>query len=188
MKAFVQKGIRAVKMDDIAQSLAISKRTLYEIYENKEILLYEGVKMFREQRQAALRKVIDESPSVMDVILLLYQQKVEEFRIVNPLFYADIERYPSVIGFLDKEKMASHQMVVAFMLRGVKEGFFRSDLDYELMTWFFNAISQSIMASQLYHKYSLEHIMYNLVVVPLRGICTQKGIEILDEFMKNHRN
>lgn len=35
MVAFAEKGIRAVKMDDIANSLSISKRTLYEIYGNK---------------------------------------------------------------------------------------------------------------------------------------------------------
>ena len=43
MKCFREKGIRAVRMDDIANELSISKRTLYEIYNNKEELLYEGV-------------------------------------------------------------------------------------------------------------------------------------------------
>ena len=32
MKAFAERGVKAVKMDDIAQMLSISKRTLYEIY------------------------------------------------------------------------------------------------------------------------------------------------------------
>ena len=36
MEEFTQKGVRAVKMDDIATRLSISKRTLYEIYSNKE--------------------------------------------------------------------------------------------------------------------------------------------------------
>ncbi|WP_306303127.1 TetR/AcrR family transcriptional regulator [Prevotella falsenii] len=40
---FFQNGIRKVKMDDIAAHLKISKRTLYEIYQNKEDLLYEVV-------------------------------------------------------------------------------------------------------------------------------------------------
>ena len=35
MKAFGEKGIRAVKMDDVAVYLGISKRTLYELYDNK---------------------------------------------------------------------------------------------------------------------------------------------------------
>lgn len=33
---FFQHGIRKVKMDDIANYLKISKRTLYELYQNKE--------------------------------------------------------------------------------------------------------------------------------------------------------
>ena len=39
MSLFKREGIKRVKMDDIAQALSISKRTLYETYENKEQLL-----------------------------------------------------------------------------------------------------------------------------------------------------
>ena len=46
--AFAEKGIRAVKMDDIARMLTISKRTLYEIYPNKEELLLECFKFTKE--------------------------------------------------------------------------------------------------------------------------------------------
>ena len=50
MALFTQHGVRAVKMDDVASSLAISKRTLYELYETKELLLYEGMKLYHSQR------------------------------------------------------------------------------------------------------------------------------------------
>ena len=40
MAAFYKNGIRAVKMNDIANALSISKRTLYELYKNKEDLLF----------------------------------------------------------------------------------------------------------------------------------------------------
>ena len=36
---FYRHGIRQVRMDDISNNLRISKRTLYEIYDNKEVLL-----------------------------------------------------------------------------------------------------------------------------------------------------
>ena len=44
MTEFLHKGVKSVKMDDIANTLAISKRTLYEIYSNKEELLLEAVR------------------------------------------------------------------------------------------------------------------------------------------------
>ena len=36
MSLFLEHGIRAVRMDDIANHLSISKRTLYEVFSNKE--------------------------------------------------------------------------------------------------------------------------------------------------------
>ena len=44
MSEFKAKGIKRVRMDDIAHQLGISKRTLYEVFSNKEQLLLEGVK------------------------------------------------------------------------------------------------------------------------------------------------
>ena len=40
-KAFAQRGIRQVKMDELASEMSISKRTLYELFGDKESLLME---------------------------------------------------------------------------------------------------------------------------------------------------
>lgn len=40
MHMFVSQGIKSVRMDDIAQQLGVSKRTLYEMFGDKEGLLY----------------------------------------------------------------------------------------------------------------------------------------------------
>ena len=53
---FAKHGIKAVKMDDISNELSISKRTLYEIYDNKELLLFECVKTRLEESE---RKTIE---------------------------------------------------------------------------------------------------------------------------------
>ena len=36
MQMFVSQGIKSVRMDDIAQQLGVSKRTLYELFGDKE--------------------------------------------------------------------------------------------------------------------------------------------------------
>ena len=40
---FSQYGIKSVSMDDVAKAAGISKRTLYESFEDKEPLLIEGI-------------------------------------------------------------------------------------------------------------------------------------------------
>ena len=69
MKAFAQRGVKAVKMDDIAQMLSISKRTLYEIYKDKEELLYQGVVQYDQNNRQYLAAFVEQASSVMDIII-----------------------------------------------------------------------------------------------------------------------
>ena len=74
MKLFVEQGVKAVKMDDVAQALTISKRTLYELYKDKEELLYQGILQFNEKHRNSMLAFIDEAPTVMDIIIELSRQ------------------------------------------------------------------------------------------------------------------
>ena len=49
MQEFSLRGLRDIKMDDMAHKLRISKRTLYEIYADKESLLLEGLQRHRQK-------------------------------------------------------------------------------------------------------------------------------------------
>ena len=40
---FSQYGVKSVSMDDIAHKMGISKRTIYESFKDKEMLLVEGI-------------------------------------------------------------------------------------------------------------------------------------------------
>lgn len=182
MTAFAKNGIKAVKMDDVAKMLGISKRTLYEVYENKEVLLYEGVKKFKQLRQEQLAQLASESSNVIDMIIRVYRIKVEEFHQVSPEFYADIRKYQMVTDFLQADSQQAHDRFVGFLQRGVDEGCFRSDVDMNLVSVMFTAVTEHIMQHQLYYELSMEQIFHNFVFVTLRGICTEKGVALLNRY------
>jgi len=182
MEAFAKNGIKAVKMDDIAQELSISKRTLYELFENKEVLLYEGLKRYKERKTQEIQTLLHSGHNVMDIILAMCKQKVEEFRNASPLFYTDLQRYPRVLSYLEQDKETARRRLAEFLQRGVQEGFFRSDINHELVAHMFNALTHYVLSESLYNAYTIEQIIQNLMFVALRGICTQKGIKVLDGF------
>lgn len=184
MRAFAAQGIKAVRMDDIAQMLGISKRTLYEIYENKEVLLFEGLKKSHAIDEHELARVAAESKNVMDIIFYAFRRKIEEFRTINPVFYSDLERYPQLLAFLDEERRRNQRQMLNFFSRGVAEGIFRSDIDYELSIKMFESIPQFIMSTQIYRLYSIEQIFRNFTFIMLRGICTKQGTEMLEQIEK----
>ena len=77
MNEFYTKGIKAVKMDDIAKRLSISKRTLYEIYQNKEELLLEGMKASEAEFDAHMKAFsFQQSSNVMDILIESYHYQV----------------------------------------------------------------------------------------------------------------
>ena len=180
MKAFAERGVKAVRMDDIAQMLSISKRTLYEIYEDKEELLYQGVVHFDQEAKKSMRAFTQESSSVMDIILEAYQRRVVRTGSVNPLFYEDIQRYPKVVEYLNKEREHAYDQFLGFLQRGVREGYFREDVDYELVTQLFNAINTYVMNQHLLSCYSIQQVFANMLLIPLRGFCTKKGLQVIE--------
>ncbi|MBR1557340.1 MAG: helix-turn-helix transcriptional regulator [Prevotella sp.] len=183
MKLFAQHGIRAVKMDDVASSLTISKRTLYELYDNKEFLLLEGMRFYHCQRREHIEQIVSECDNVMEIMLRLYKMKVDEFRQTNPAFYTDIKRYPSVLQYLKHENVKSRSKFLLFINRGISEGYFRPELNYELTGRLFDAMGRYFMENQLYRDYSIEDIFQSFIFISLRGLCTEKGITALDEML-----
>ena len=69
---FFQYGIRKVKMNDIAAHLKISKRTLYEIYQNKEDLLYEVVMMNAKHKKEEIERFDKPEVSMSSILLCMY--------------------------------------------------------------------------------------------------------------------
>ena len=181
MQAFAAQGIRAVKMDDIARQLGISKRTLYELYENKETVLYEGVRSFHRKREQRMMELVQHGKSVIDIVLVAYRQRLEELRGTSSLFYDDLKKYPRVLKMLEENKERNHQRFVDFLHRGVEEGYFRGDLDYDIVPLMFDAIGRYIMLRELYRQFDMEQVFKSLVFTSLRGICTEKGAKALDK-------
>lgn len=183
MMAFAKKGIRQVKMDDVASELGISKRTLYEIFDKKEDLLYDGVKYYLGERRNQMQQKAQNCDNVMEIILLAYKLKVEEVRQTNPLFYSDLVKYPKVARYLGQQNQQMLTNMTKFIERGIEEGYFRKEVKSELVARLFDALGKYVMEQQLYFNYTIEEIFMNLIFVSLRGICTKKGVEAIDKWI-----
>ena len=182
MREFKSKGVRNVKMDDIATALSISKRTLYEVYPNKEELLLEGIRLDEENRVALMKDyVAQNNPTVMDVILKFYHTQMEAFSQINPVFFSDLHKYERVRNYMQELRVVRQQNTLAFFKRGVEDGYFREDVDYAIISQMGSATMEYVMDEQMYKQYDLKYIFRNIVLVFLRGFCTPKGLSVIDE-------
>lgn len=180
MMLFKKNGIKAVKMDDIANYLSISKRTLYEIYDNKEDLLLEGVKNDVAMRRKNMEEFRQSNDDVLQVILHFYQVKLIEIGSVNPDYYLDMRKYKKVIDYFEGNKVEQKKAAEIIFRRGVDEGYFLPQLNYDIVNRLGDAAMDYVMSSKLYERFALKDIFKNFVSVLLRGYCTEKGQTLLD--------
>ncbi len=179
MNLFKREGIKRVKMDDIAQALSISKRTLYETYENKEQLLCEGVIYEHQLRQEQLRQFTEQAENEIEVVMEFIRQEIVLLGGVNPLFFSELAKYERVVELLNEEHEQKRLHSMEFVKRGVEKGYFRSDINYDIVTKMSDAVVQHVMMTRMYEEYPLSEIFRNHVDILFRGICTDKGIAVL---------
>lgn len=182
---FFTLGIRAVKMDDIAKALGISKRTLYEIYNDKEQLLVEAFQYQFETSEGRMAEALKNNNNAIELLVLFYNIHMVEMSKFNPVVYMDIEKFPKAKEFLEKHSQKRDDQAVDFLQSGVKEGYFREDIDYRIMLDILSLSTKAIMAEQLFNKYPLQQLFHNIMFIYLRGLCTLKGVTLLDELMEN---
>ena len=89
------------------------------------------------------------------------------------------------MAFLDEQHKRDRILQKQFLVRGVEEEYFRKDIDINIVITMFDALSQYVRHTRLYNQYPVKDIFNNMLFISFRGICTQKGIEVIDRFLTN---
>ena len=183
---FHQHGIKQVKMDDIANDLRISKRTLYEVYENKEDLLFEVLQQHDSVERQQLLEFDKPGTNVINIILEIYRVRTAEFITVNPLFFEDLQKYPNLLTYVRKLHNDKEAEIVAFIERGKNEGLFLENVNYGIVRELTIASEQFVMNNFLFKRYDITELSRIMIMLFVRGICTEKGIKLLDQYFSEN--
>ena len=153
MSLFKERGIKAVKMDDIAASLSISKRTLYELYENKEQLLLEGISLQISSNHSNLEHFAQTASNEMEIVIYVIKRKLEELGSVNPLFFSDLNKYDHALRFLQQSREQNRKQTMLFINKGIEHGYFMSDLNYDIISKISDGVMNHVVETKLYEQY-----------------------------------
>ncbi len=184
---FKREGIRSVRMDDIATRLSISKRTLYELYKNKEDLLLECVKMDKDDFAKRMQDYAMTAENEIDIVVTFFRYKLADFDNINPQFFDDINKYSKVKDFLRQHHASQQASSYSFLRRCVERGFFAPGINFNIIQDISDNFVESKIAESLSRKYTLRDIFLNFFVVLLRGFCTEKGLILLDRYIKKSK-
>ncbi len=186
---FVEQGIKTVRMDDIAKATKVSKRTLYETFSDKEGLLSQAMKHYFAKLDAERHYVSNDATNVLSAVLAS-----SEFIILNSEIAwrtrMDLKRfYPSILEMIEKHNSeVNNREFKARLLQGIEEGLIRSNINIELAINMLRYVALGIVESDsrmaLPTGLSQSQAFFESLVNFLRGIATNKGIELIDNHLQ----
>lgn len=187
MEAFATHGIREIRMDDIAAKLGISKRTLYEVFVDKETLLMQCIIKAQEDADIFAKEVNENASNVLEVLLKLYQRSIEQFHKTNKKFFEDIKRYPKVYEALIRSRKQDSESALAFFKAGVQQGIFRDDINFSIVGLLVREQLDILMNTDVCKEYSFLEVYESIMFTHIRGISTEKGAFELEKFIRTYR-
>lgn len=189
---FLSYGFKSVTMDDIANALGMSKKTIYQHFENKTKLV-----------EATTLSMFNMISHGIDCICALEKNPIEEIydikRFVSdhlknenssPQFQLQ-KYYPKIFITLKKKQFdVMYQCVKANIDRGIKLKIYRNTLNVDFITRiYFNCI-MAIKDDDVFPNktFSMNMLMENYLEYHLRGICTNSGLEVLNKIIQNNQS
>ncbi len=184
-EAFLKNGIRVVRMDDIANSLSISKRTLYELFSDKEQLLMEVFCLLNKRTTEYMSEIASRADNVLEVIFAFNKRKMDELGSTNPAFLRDLRKYPKVINYVRESHKNADKEAFAYFKKGIEQGIFRADINFEIINQATLMQLEMLIYSDLTESYPLDEIYGEITVLHMRGITTEKGLKMVDSFLRS---
>lgn len=188
---FVELGIKSIRMDDIAGALSISKRTLYEMFADKEELLYLCIMHLRERDWEEIeRRTAAVADNPIDALF-------ESFRIMLEIsehrrrMSTNLQKfYPQLHARVAEASMRNALERLRNTIRHyIDEGLFSSNINIDLsITIFYYTASNIFGRANVVLPEGVtekEVFMYTMVHF-FRGLATARGMELIDEYIEKH--
>ena len=188
---FLNLGFKSVTMDDLAHEMAISKKTIYTHFQNKNQLV-----------KACTLHVFEAIAQGIDHICSLNKNPVEELYEIKRFVMQHLKDekaspefqlqkyYPDIHLTLNEKKFKMMQeCVLENVKEGIEMGIYRENLDPEFIARIYFSGVTSLKDQRLFpsSKYSSAQLMDDYLEYHLRGIVTPKGRNILNAIINSNQ-
>jgi len=186
---FMKYGVRSVSMDDIANNLGMSKKTIYQFYADKDELVDAVIQEEISHNEECCELDRSNSENAVHELFLAMDMVLEMFRSMNPSVLYDIQKYhPNAFLKFHKHKNDYlYSVIKANLVRGVEEDLYRDDLNIEIIARFrvesmllpFNPEFQAKV------KHTLAEIEEELILQFLFGLVNMKGYKLILKYKQD---
>lgn len=189
---FLTLGFKSVTMDDIANEMGISKKTIYVHFSNKTKLVEAVTFHLFDSISCGIDEICDNAPNPIEELysIKMYVMKHLKNERTSPQYQLK-KYYPQIyaqLKFKQFEKM--HSSVEDSLQQGVDTGVFRNTIDVDFISRMYFTGMTGIKDNMFFppEQYQMEYLMESYLEYHLRAIVTEKGFKILNQFITKNQS
>ncbi|WP_420318669.1 TetR/AcrR family transcriptional regulator [Ekhidna sp.] len=184
---FIQYGIRSVTMDDVARAASMSKKTLYQYFDNKDGLVSEVALNHFEKETAEFNEIEESANDAIHEILLVSQCLRKHVFRMNPSLLYDMQKYHGAAWdkYLEFKQSTIRGHIERNIEKGKEEGYFREELNAKVLSILRVEGVQLVFNTQLFPRDQFDFPTVQLQILDhfVHGLLTDKGRKKYEEYM-----
>lgn len=176
---FRRYGTRSISMDDMAHHLNMSKKTIYESFEDKNEIVYQIIIALRKKLEGLVEAISDRPANPVERLIKIFTCISSMIRETSPSLIYDLQKYHEnvwqILQEFRDEFLASK--IKDIVIDGVRKHYLNPTLDVDFYVIFFIEVVKLSGNEKLFPraKYSEKAVAINLIDCLLSGIATEKG-------------
>ena len=179
---FLNLGFKSVTMDDIAQEIGVSKKTIYKYYKNKQALIENTTTSLHESCLNAIKEVEGKEFNPIHENFEIQKVFKEMFKNVSASPIYQLKKYYPQIHEKRKEKEIG-VFLESFkenLKRGVVEKYYRKETNIDLCAQFYLYLVLSVHENTVKND-EISIIERQTLIYHTRAIATEKGLQELEK-------
>jgi len=190
LELFMKYGIRSVSMDDLANELSVSKKTLYKHFSTKDDLVQATLSLEEEINRRKCLEVFKQENNAIDEILAIGNYIAEHMKSVNPSLIYDLKKYypQSWEQFMDRHRSGIfYEVVYDNIKKGQKQGLFRKRLNVKTIAMFYLTRMSSVFDQNTFplDEFNLGEIYFESLTYHIYGLASQEGRDYFESIRKS---
>lgn len=181
-------GIRSVTMDEIANQLGVSKKTIYQSFSDKNELVDAVINDMLERNKGNCKSCRTQASDAIKEAFFAIQIMREIMANMNPSLLFDLERgYPSALKkFVLFKYNFLYDIIMQNLEWGRADGLYRNDFNAEIYAKARLEMISLPFNEQLFPKsrFTMFGVQRELMEFFLYAIVTPKGLKLIEKYNK----
>jgi len=187
-RSVVTNGIRSFTVESLASRLSMSKKTIYQYFPKKEILIKKIIDFRMKKLTDEFNEIIKEE---RDSIVQFVKVREHNIRFANKLNLQKLTylkaRYPDIWEIIEKYRLDRKNIYNQIFNLAKTQGYLRKNLDPEVCAALFINIFNSTFQPEFMNdnNLSIGSAVNHLQEILSNGFFNERGIKRMNKYAKN---